>query len=54
MIIRVRETILDVIQLPSRHPELFQSRAPRRKGILLFGPPGTGTGHMKGHSGTTH
>ncbi|XP_067945563.1 uncharacterized protein [Watersipora subatra] len=37
----VKGDILDTIQLPLRHPELFIS-AMRRSGILLYGPPGTG------------
>jgi len=37
----VRTEILDAVELPLRHPELF-SGAGGRSGILLFGPPGTG------------
>jgi peroxin-6 len=38
----VREEIMDVIELPLKHPELFASGVKRRAGILLYGPPGTG------------
>lgn len=33
--------ILDTIQLPLQHPELFAAGL-RRSGVLLYGPPGTG------------
>ncbi|ORX84764.1 AAA-domain-containing protein [Anaeromyces robustus] len=38
----VKKDILDTIQLPLEHPELFASGMKKRSGILLFGPPGTG------------
>ncbi|KXS14639.1 AAA-domain-containing protein [Gonapodya prolifera JEL478] len=38
----VREEILDTVQLPLQHPELFASGMKQRSGILLYGPPGTG------------
>lgn len=38
----VRKEILDVLELPYKHPDLFRSGYPRRQGILLYGPPGTG------------
>uniref|UniRef100_K3X5H9 Peroxisomal ATPase PEX6 n=1 Tax=Globisporangium ultimum (strain ATCC 200006 / CBS 805.95 / DAOM BR144) TaxID=431595 RepID=K3X5H9_GLOUD len=38
----VKEEILDVVQLPIKHPELFASGVRQRSGILLYGPPGTG------------
>lgn len=38
----VKKDILDTIQLPMDHPELFSSGLKRRSGILLYGPPGTG------------
>lgn len=38
----VKKTILETIQLPMIHPELFQSGAKKRSGVLLYGPPGTG------------
>ncbi|TCD67646.1 peroxisomal assembly protein [Steccherinum ochraceum] len=34
--------ILDTIQLPLEHPELFAVGMKKRSGILLYGPPGTG------------
>ncbi|XP_033639604.1 peroxisome assembly factor 2-like [Asterias rubens] len=37
----VRSEILDTIQLPLQHPELFTAGL-RRSGVLLYGPPGTG------------
>lgn len=39
-----KKDILDTIQLPLLHPELFatNSGAGQRSGILLYGPPGTG------------
>lgn len=39
-----KKDILDTIQLPLLHPELFASNsgAGQRSGILLYGPPGTG------------
>jgi SpoVK/Ycf46/Vps4 family AAA+-type ATPase len=36
----VRKEIMDAVELPLKHPELFEGS--RRSGILLFGPPGTG------------
>ncbi|KAL1924063.1 uncharacterized protein VTP21DRAFT_7098 [Calcarisporiella thermophila] len=38
----VKDDILDTIQLPLEHPELFASGIKKRSGILLYGPPGTG------------
>ncbi|KAG8760764.1 peroxisomal assembly protein [Serendipita sp. 396] len=38
----VKSDILDTIQLPLQHPELFANGMKKRSGILLFGPPGTG------------
>lgn len=37
-----KREILDTIQLPLQHPELFGAGMRTRSGILLFGPPGTG------------
>ncbi|KAI0648219.1 AAA-domain-containing protein [Trametes meyenii] len=34
--------ILDTIQLPLEHPELFADGLKQRSGVLLYGPPGTG------------
>lgn len=36
----VRSEVMDAIELPLRHPDLFQGNY--RSGILLYGPPGTG------------
>ncbi|KAH7906066.1 P-loop containing nucleoside triphosphate hydrolase protein [Hygrophoropsis aurantiaca] len=38
----VRNDILDTVQLPLEHPELFSDGLKKRSGILLYGPPGTG------------
>lgn len=38
----VKSDILDTIQLPLDHPELFSDGIKKRSGILLYGPPGTG------------
>ena len=36
-----KQEVLDAIQLPLMHPDLFAGGL-RRSGILLYGPPGTG------------
>lgn len=36
-----KQEVLDAIQLPLMHPDLFQGGL-RRSGVLLYGPPGTG------------
>lgn len=43
-LLEAKKDILDTIQLPLLHPELFanNSGAGQRSGILLYGPPGTG------------
>ncbi|XP_066256260.1 peroxisomal ATPase PEX6 isoform X2 [Euwallacea similis] len=38
----VKEEIIKTINLPLKHPKLFESSGLSRSGILLFGPPGTG------------
>ncbi|KAI9144509.1 P-loop containing nucleoside triphosphate hydrolase protein [Paraphysoderma sedebokerense] len=38
----VKRDILDTIQLPLEHPELFATGMKKRSGVLLYGPPGTG------------
>lgn len=38
----VKREILDMIELPLKHPEVFGKGVKRRAGILLYGPPGTG------------
>ncbi|KZT37002.1 AAA-domain-containing protein [Sistotremastrum suecicum HHB10207 ss-3] len=39
---QVKSEILDTIQLPLEHPELFLGDMKKRSGVLLYGPPGTG------------
>lgn len=39
---KVKTEILDTIQLPLQHPELFEEGLKKRSGVLLYGPPGTG------------
>lgn len=41
-LVSVKDDILDTIQLPLEHPELFTDGLKKRSGILLYGPPGTG------------
>ncbi|KAH3664152.1 hypothetical protein OGAPHI_004866 [Ogataea philodendri] len=38
----VKDEILDTIELPLKHPELFSKGMKKRSGILFYGPPGTG------------
>lgn len=38
----VKSEILDTVQLPLDHPELFEQGLKKRSGVLLYGPPGTG------------
>ncbi|KAI8445291.1 P-loop containing nucleoside triphosphate hydrolase protein [Phakopsora pachyrhizi] len=38
----VKEKILETVQLPIQHPELFSNGLKKRSGLLLYGPPGTG------------
>ncbi|KAH9951413.1 AAA-domain-containing protein [Amylocystis lapponica] len=38
----IKADILDTIQLPLEHPEMFADGLKKRSGILLYGPPGTG------------
>jgi len=37
-----KREILDTVQLPLEHPELFAAGLGQRSGIILYGPPGTG------------
>jgi SpoVK/Ycf46/Vps4 family AAA+-type ATPase len=37
-----KQDIIDTIQLPLKHPELFAHGIKPRSGLLLYGPPGTG------------
>ena len=41
-LVKVKTEILDTIQLPFEHPELFADGLKKRSGVLLYGPPGTG------------
>lgn len=38
----VKKSILDTVQLPLLHMDLFSSGLRKRSGVLLYGPPGTG------------
>lgn len=38
----VKGEILDTIDMPLKHPELFGGGMKKRSGILFYGPPGTG------------
>ncbi|PSK35294.1 hypothetical protein C7M61_004752 [Candidozyma pseudohaemuli] len=38
----VKGEILDTIDMPLKHPELFSNGLKKRSGILFYGPPGTG------------
>ncbi|MEW5309480.1 MAG: hypothetical protein WDW38_001368 [Sanguina aurantia] len=38
----VKKMILDTVELPLKHRDLFSSSLRRRSGILLYGPPGSG------------
>lgn len=38
----VKDEILDTIDMPLKHPELFSNGVKKRSGILFYGPPGTG------------
>ena len=38
----VKDVVLETIQLPLDHPELFAKGMKKRSGILFYGPPGTG------------
>ena len=38
----VKEAVVETIQLPLEHPELFVKGMKKRSGILFYGPPGTG------------
>ena len=37
---RVRKEILNILQLPFLRPDLFPAGCSKRRGILLYGPPG--------------
>ncbi|KAJ3361389.1 peroxisomal assembly protein, partial [Kappamyces sp. JEL0680] len=48
----VKDTILETIQLPLAHPELFSSGAKKRSGVLLYGPPGKSAAAYSMRAGT--
>ena len=39
---QVKGEIMDTIDMPLKHPELFASGMKKRSGLLFYGPPGTG------------
>lgn len=39
---QVKGEIMDTIDMPLKHPELFASGMKKRSGVLFYGPPGTG------------
>ncbi|CCF56296.1 hypothetical protein KAFR_0A08620 [Kazachstania africana CBS 2517] len=39
---QIKGEIMDTIDIPLKHPELFASGVQKRSGILFYGPPGTG------------
>ncbi len=39
---KVRKEIMDIFELPRMFPEYFPNSRSRKRGILLFGPPGSG------------
>lgn len=41
-LVNVKDAVLETIQLPLEHPELFARGIKKRSGILFYGPPGTG------------
>jgi peroxin-6 len=41
----VKAAILDTVELPLRHPQLFAAGLRQRSGVLLYGPPGALPGH---------
>lgn len=43
----VRKEVMNLIQLPITNPTLFPRGCPRRRGLLLFGPPGNGTDSVR-------
>ena len=39
---QIKDEIMDTIDMPLKHPELFSSGMKKRSGLLFYGPPGTG------------
>jgi len=39
---QIKGEIMDTIDMPLKHPELFLSGLKKRSGLLFYGPPGTG------------
>ncbi|SMN19487.1 similar to Saccharomyces cerevisiae YNL329C PEX6 AAA-peroxin [Maudiozyma saulgeensis] len=39
---QIKSEIMDTIDMPLKHPELFASGLKKRSGLLFYGPPGTG------------
>ena len=39
---KAKQEVIKTIMIPEVFPTLFQGKVQPRKGILLFGPPGTG------------
>lgn len=44
----VKASILETVDLPLRHPQLFSQGLRRRSGVLLYGPPGALLSHAPG------
>lgn len=40
----VKHAILETVELPLKHPELFAAGLRTRSGVLLYGPPGASWG----------
>lgn len=41
-LVQVKDAVMETIQLPLEHPQLFSKGLKKRSGILFYGPPGTG------------
>ena len=49
----VKAAILDTVELPLRHPQLFAAGLRQRSGVLLYGPPGVLPSQSLAPSGRT-